>query len=75
MLELGHIVPSARLYGYPVLFVEKKVGGSLCLCIDYHSLNANTVADVWPLPHIDELLSQLKGARVFRSLDLWDGYH
>ena len=56
-LELGHIVPSASLYGHPVLFAEKKSGGGLRLCIDYHSLNANTVTDAWPLPHIDDLLS------------------
>ena len=68
-------VPSASLYGHPVLFAEKKGGGGLRLCVDYHSLNANTVTDAWPLPRIDDLLSQLKGARVFSSLDLWDGYH
>ena len=40
------------------------------------SLNANMVTDAWPLPCIDDLLSQLKGARVFSSLDLCtDGYH
>ena len=35
----------------------------------------HTVTDAWPLPCIDDLFSQLKGARVFSSLDLWDGYH
>ena len=58
-----------------MLFTEKKSGGSLRLCIDYRSLNANTVIDAWPLPRIDDLLSRLKGARVFSSLDLQDGYH
>ena len=52
-----------------------KGGGGLCLCVDYSSLNANTVTDAWPLPCIDDLLSQPKGARVFSSLDLMDGYH
>ena len=33
------------------------------------------MTNAWPLPHIDELLSRLKGARVFNSLDLQDGYH
>ena len=58
-----------------MLFAEKKGGGSLRLCVDYRSLNANTVIDAWPLPCIDNLLSQLKGARVFSSLDLRDVYH
>ena len=58
-----------------MLFSEMKGGGSIYLYVDYHSLNANMVIDAWPLPYIDDLLSQLKGARVFSSLDLWEGYH
>ena len=52
-----------------MLFAEKKGGGGLHLCIDYYALNANTVTDAWPLPHIKDLLSQLKGTRVFVSLN------
>ena len=74
-LSSGCIVPSASLYDHPMLFAEKKGGGGLCLCVDYCSIIANTVTDAWPLPRIDDLLSQLKGARVFSSLDLHDGYH
>ena len=65
------------LYGHPVLFADKKGGGGLCLCVDYHFINVNTVTDAWPLPCVNDydLLSQLKGPRVFSSLDLRDGYH
>ena len=58
-----------------MLFAEKNSRGGLCLYIEYHSLNANTVTDAWLLLHIDDLLSQLKGARVISSLDLQDAYH
>ena len=58
-----------------MLFDEKKRGGGLHLCVDYYSLNTNTVTDAWTLPHIDDLLSWLTGARVFSSLDLCDSYH
>ena len=58
-----------------MLFAEKIGGGGLHLCVDYCVLNVNTVTDAWPLPHIDHLLSQVKGTRVFSSLDLYDGYH
>ena len=58
-----------------MLFAEKKGGGGFYLCINYHSLNANTVTEAWLLLCIDDLLSCLKGAGVFSSLDLWDGYH
>ena len=74
-LESGCIVILASPYGHPVQFAEKKSGGGLPLCVDYDSLNANTVTDAWPLPHIDDLLLQLKGTRVFSSLGLKDGYH
>ena len=45
------------------------------LCINYRSLNANTITDSWPLPQIDELLAHLKDTRYFSKLDLRDGYH
>ena len=74
MLESGSIVPSTSPYGHPILFAEKK-GGKLRMCTDYRTLNSNTIIDAWPLPHIDDLLSHLRGARVFSKLDLRDGYH
>ena len=59
-----------------MLFAPKNGGGGLRLCVDYYSLNANTKTDdAWPLPCIDNLLPQIKGARVFSSMDLWDSYH
>ena len=58
-----------------MLFAEKKGGGGLRMCTDYRSLNANTVTDSWPLPHINEMLARLKGAKFFSKLDLCNGYH
>ena len=69
MLEKGWIAPSTSPYGHPVLFAHKK-DGSLQLCVDFRSLNANIRLDRYPLPHIDELLDYLNRQRVFSSLDL-----
>ena len=75
MLDSGRIVHSSSPYGAPILFARKKDSDKLRMCIDYRTLNANTVLDRYPLPRINNLLTQLNGARVFSKLDLRDGYH
>ncbi|XP_042437083.1 uncharacterized protein LOC122023051 [Zingiber officinale] len=52
LLDKGFIRPSVFPWGAPVLFVRKK-DGSLRLCIDYRQLNAMTVKNKYPLPHIE----------------------
>ena len=73
-LEKGWIRPSSSEFGAPVLFVRKK-DGSLRMCIDYRSLNNLTVKDRYPLPHLEELLDRVIGAKVFSKIDLQSGYH
>ncbi|GKV25054.1 hypothetical protein SLEP1_g34559 [Rubroshorea leprosula] len=74
LLEKGFIHPSVSPWGAPVLFVKKK-DGSMRLCIDYRELNKVTVKNRYPLPRIDDLFDQLKGAQVFSKIDLRSGYH
>ena len=74
LLEKGFIRPSVSPWGAPVLFVKKK-DGTLWLCVDYRLLNKMTVKNKYPLPRIDDLFDQLKGASVFSKIDLRFGYH
>jgi hypothetical protein len=74
LLDKGFIRPSASPWGCPALFVKKK-DNSLRLCVDYRPLNAVTIKNKYPLPHIDILFDQLAGAKVFSKIDLCSGYH
>ena len=74
LLEKGYIQPNNSPYGHPVLFVKRK-NGNLRMCIDYKSLNQQTVKSRYPLPRIDDLFDRLQGAQVFSSIDLQSAYY
>jgi hypothetical protein len=74
LLDKGYICPSASPCGAPVIFVLKK-DGIQRMCVDYRSLNEVTIKNKYPLPGIDDLFDQLKGACVFSKIDLRSGYH
>ncbi|WVZ80927.1 hypothetical protein U9M48_028360 [Paspalum notatum var. saurae] len=63
-LDKGFIRPSSSPWGCPALFVEKKDQGGKRLCVDYRPLNAVTIKNKYPLPHIDILFDRLAGAKV-----------
>jgi hypothetical protein len=74
LLAKGFIRPSKSPWAFLVLFVEKK-DGSKRLCVDYRALNQVTVENKYPLPRIDVLFEQLRGAKVFSKIDLNSSYH
>ena len=73
-MDKGFIRPSTSPWGAPVLFAKKK-DKTLRLCIDYRQLNRVTIKNRYPLPRIDDLFDQLRGARVYSKIDLRTGYH
>ncbi|GJW86857.1 hypothetical protein Tco_0162197 [Tanacetum coccineum] len=56
----------------PVLFMKKK-DGSFRMCIDHRELNKLTVKNRYPLPRIDDLFDQLRGACPFLKIDFRSG--
>jgi hypothetical protein len=72
--EAGYIRLSSSSWGAPVLFVQKK-DGSQRMCVDYRSLNDITIKNKYPLPRIEDLFDQMRGARVFSKIDRRSGYH
>ncbi|KAF8761149.1 hypothetical protein RHS01_00326 [Rhizoctonia solani] len=73
-LKAGKIRPSKSSISSPVMFVPKK-DGSRQLVVDYRRLNNRTKKNVYPLPRPDDLMAQLRGAKVFSKLDLRWGYN
>jgi hypothetical protein len=74
LLDLGLIRPSVSPWGAPVISIRNK-DGSLRLCIDYRQLNKAMIKNQYPLPRIDDLFNQMKGATLFSNIVLRSGYH
>ena len=73
-MDKGFIRPSTSPWGAPVLIAKKK-DKTLRLCIDYRQLKRVTIKNRYPLPRIDDLFDQLRGARFYVKIDLRTGYH
>lgn len=72
-LEQGIIRPSCSSYAAQVVLVRKP-SGELRVCTDFRALNSHCYHDAYPLPRIDEALDSLKGASLFSTIDLAQGY-
>ena len=73
MLQLGIIRPSSSPWASPITLVPKK-DGSTRFCVDYRKVNAVTIKDRWPLPHVQEIFDHLGGSKYFSTIDMKTGY-
>ena len=73
MLDIGVISESSSDWASAPVLVRKR-DGSVRYCVDYRSLNAKTVKDLFPLPSISQCLDQLSGNRYFSTLDMASCY-
>ena len=75
MLRSGKIRRSTSSAGTPILFVPKKEGRGLRLCVDYRSLNKVTILNRYLLPLMNELHDHVHEAKIFTKFDLKTGYN
>ena len=74
LLEAGVIRNSHSSWLAPIIVVPKGDGGKH-LIIDYRALNKVTRKFIWPMLKVEDIFSQLNGAKYFSTLDLRAGYH
>ena len=74
LLEAGVIRNSHSSWSAPIIVVPKGDGGK-CPIIDYRALNKVMRKLIRPMPKVEDIFSQLNGAKYFSTLDLRAGYH
>ena len=75
ILYSGKIRRSKSSAGAPILFVPKKEGRGLRLCVDYRGLNEVTILNRYPLPLMNKLRDCVQGAKIFTKLNLKSRYN
>ncbi|GBN22008.1 hypothetical protein AVEN_175749-1 [Araneus ventricosus] len=74
LLEQGILRPYKSPWASPIHLVEKK-NGTWRACGDFYRLNAVTVPDKYPLPHIQTFSMVLNGRTTFTKLDSIEAYN
>lgn len=67
------IEKSVSEWASPVLFSSNK-SGRLQFCFEYRKRKMMTIKDSYPLPRMDERIDILGEAKVFTTLDAYNGY-
>lgn len=75
MLSIGIIRPSDIPCISPLHLVHKPGSTDYRNCMDYRKINASTIPDRYPVPHIHDFTSRLQGTCIFSKIDLTEAYH
>ena len=73
-LKKNFIEASKTLY-FSFILLVKKPGGGIRFCVDYKRLNKLIKKDAYPIPLIAETLTQLKTAKVFTKINIWQAFY
>ncbi|KAI7797754.1 hypothetical protein IRJ41_019638, partial [Triplophysa rosa] len=57
------------------LVVVRKRDGHMRLCLDLREPNKSVIMDCYPLPHMEELFTELVGTSYYSQIDLSSAYH
>ena len=74
LIYKGYIQASVSTWVEPIHFIKKKEG-TMWMCIDYDQINKMTIKNHYPLPRIDDLFDQVRGAMILSKINLLSGYH
>ena len=69
------IEPSQSQWSFALVAASKKNSEKKRWCVDYRPLNAITLKDTFPIPHIEDNLVRLGKSRVFSGIDGCGAYH
>jgi hypothetical protein len=79
-LRAGHIQPYSSEFALPSFCVPKYITGTPDLTVDpqwvndYRALNSNTICDNFPLPHINNILTDCRKGKVFGKMDMTNSF-
>ena len=73
-LAKGVIERSTSTYTSQVLLIPKAGTTKMRFCVSYTELNKILEDDLYPLPRVDECLSELEGNQYFSSCDLMEAF-
>ncbi|KAG0426044.1 Transposon Ty3-I Gag-Pol polyprotein [Dictyocoela muelleri] len=68
------IAEYSRKYVSPIVLVKKN-NGEIRFCIDYRQLNKITIKKIYRIPIIEDEINEMRGSKIFSTLDLKSGYH